>query len=147
MSEIYTFNNNWLFSKIPGNSVIFNSPVQEISYDDSDWEKVTLPHTYNDKDGASGRTEICEGGENYYRGLTCYRKRFNADFGGKRVFIEFGAANTVAEVYVNEAVVGRHKGGYSAFRFDITDYVKPTDNLITVKVNNAPTDYIAPITE
>lgn len=147
MSEIYIFNNNWLFSKIPGNSGIFNSPVQEISYDDSAWEKVTLPHTYNDKDGASGRTGICDGGENYYRGLTCYRKRFNADFGGKRVFIEFGAANSVAEVYVNEAFVGRHEGGYSAFRFDITDYVKPTDNLIAVKVNNAPTDYIAPITD
>ena len=144
---IYNFNDGWLFSKMPENSKMFYAPVQEVVYDDSTWEKVTLPHTYNDKDGASGRTGICEGGENYYRGLTCYRKHFDADFGSKRVFIEFGAANTIAEVYVNEAFVGRHEGGYSAFCFDITDYVKPTDNLIAVKVNNAPTDYIAPITD
>ncbi|MBQ8781744.1 MAG: DUF4982 domain-containing protein [Oscillospiraceae bacterium] len=146
-TNIYNFNSGWVFSKLPADNVFCNMPVQEIHFDDSAWESIALPHTYNDKDGASGRTGICEGGENYYRGITCYRKRFDADFGGKRVFIEFGAANNVAEVYVNEAFIGRHEGGYSAFRFDITDYVKPTDNLIAVKVNNAPTDYIAPITD
>ncbi len=145
--NIYNFNCGWLFEKLSAENDFCSLPVHEYGFDDSSWEKVTLPHTYNDKDGASGRTGVCEGGEHYYRGLTCYRKHFDTDFSSKRVFIEFGAANTVADVYINEVFVGRHEGGYSAFRFDITDYVKSTDNLIAVKVNNAPTDYIAPITD
>ena len=146
-TNIYNFNSDWTFTELPVKNGLCNLPVQKTDFDDSSWEKVKLPHTYNADDGASGRTGICEGGENYYRGLTCYRKRFDADFGGKRVFIEFGAADTVAEVYVNETFVGRHEGGYSAFRFDITDYLKQSDNIIAVKVNNAPTEYIAPITD
>ena len=43
--------------------------------------------------------------------------------------------------------MGKHEGGYSAFRFDITDFVLfGKENTIAVKVSNAPTDYIAPIT-
>ncbi len=127
---ICDFNDEWLFAKLPENVDICAVP---------EWEKVTLPHTWNAIDGVSG--------EPYYRGLTCYRKTFDCPYDGKRVFVEFGAANTIAEVYVNEVFVGKHEGGYSAFRFDITDYVKSTDNSIVVYVNNAPTDYIAPIAD
>ena len=81
MAEIYNFNSGWLFSKMPEDSGIFNEPVHEVSYDASGWENVTFPHTYNDKNGASGRTGICQGRENYYRGLACYRKQFDVEKG------------------------------------------------------------------
>ena len=122
--QTYDFNENWLFSKLPAGS----------------WQPVTLPHTYNSEDGVRGK------GEAYYRGPVCYRKTFDAEFEDVRVFVEFGAANTVAEVYVNDTFVGKHEGGYAAFRFDITDYLKPRGNAIAVYVSNAPTDYIPPIT-
>ena len=122
--QTYDFNDNWLFAKLPADS----------------WQPVSLPHTYNDEDGLNGKDKP------YYRGPVCYRKTFDADFGGKRVFVEFGAANTVAEVYVNDTFVGKHEGGYAAFRFDITDFLKPADNVMAVTVSNAPTDYIPPIT-
>ncbi len=148
---IENFNDKWAFSKLPKEGGFFGLPVEKADFDDSAWERVNLPHTWNDKDGASGRTGICEGGEHYYRGLSCYRKAFvpaAQNYAGKRIFIEFGAANTVAEVYLNGTFVGKHEGGYSAFRFDITEYVKVgEENRIVVKVNNAPTDYIAPITD
>lgn len=124
--QTYNFNENWLFSKLPADS----------------WVQVTLPHTYNSQDGVRGKGD----GASYYRGPVCYRKTFDADFGDKLVFVEFGAANTVAEVYVNDAFVGKHEGGYAAFRFDITDYLKPEGNEMAVQVSNAPTDYIPPIT-
>lgn len=62
--------------------------------------------------------------------------------------MEFEGANTVTELYINGKFAGRHEGGYSAFRFDITDFVElGEENIIAVKVNSAPTDYIAPITD
>lgn len=145
------FNSEWLFSKLPVADNFSILPVHKTDFDDTGWEHVTLPHTWNEWDGASGPTGLCEGGEHYYRGLACYRKRFKlseSECADKSIFLEFGAANTVAEVYLNEAFIGSHEGGYSAFRFDITEYVDPKgENIISVKVNNAPTDYIAPITD
>lgn len=44
-------------------------------------------------------------------------------WGGKRVMLNFGAVDWQADVYVNGVKVGRHRGGYSAFGFDITPYL------------------------
>jgi len=147
MAVIYDLNSDWSFARLPQEDGSASLPVHKSDFGDEDWERVTLPHTWNDKDGASGRTGICQGGENYYRGLACYRRRFVCDCSDKRVFIEFGAANTIAEVFVNSEFVGRHEGGYSAFRFDITDFVSEGENVIAVKVDNSPTNHIAPITD
>lgn len=147
--KFFNFNSDWKFTKLPKAGGLFDQSVQEPDFDDSTWQSITLPHTWNAEDGASGRTGICEGGENYYRGLACYRMRFSLDenvYSGKRFFLEFKGANTVAEVFINGSFVGKHEGGYSAFRFDISEYVKAGDNIAAVKVNNAPTDCIAPIT-
>jgi beta-galactosidase/beta-glucuronidase len=43
---------------------------------------------------------------------------------GKRIFLHFEGVNQVADVFVNNAFVGRHEGGYTAFTFDVTKYVK-----------------------
>lgn len=145
-TRIIDFNQDWYFSKLENNNSQ-KLPVTEAAFDHSGWAKISTPHTYNDIDGASGRTGICEGGEHYYRGLCCYRKRFDADFENKQIFAEFEGVNTVAEVFVNGISAGVHKGGYSRFRFDITKLLKPDDNVISVLVSNAPTDYIAPITD
>ena len=149
--EIVEFNDNWRFLKLPKKTGLSAMTVESPVFDDSQWESVTLPHTWNAVDGADGRSGIDEGGEHYYRGVGGYRKRyvFSGDtYGDKRIFLEFEGANTVAELYVNGYYVGVHEGGYSTFRFDISWYVRlDKENLITVKVSNAPTTYIAPITD
>ena len=38
-----------------------------------------------------------------------------------RVLVHFGAVDYEAKVWVNDRAVGTHRGGYSSFRFDITD--------------------------
>ncbi len=43
---------------------------------------------------------------------------------GKRVRINFGAVDYETEVFVNDASVGTHLGGYDPFSFDITDQLK-----------------------
>ncbi|WNL38101.1 glycoside hydrolase family 2 TIM barrel-domain containing protein [Halomonas sp. PAMB 3232] len=103
------------------------------------WTQVNLPHTWNAQDGS-------EGGDNYYRGDGFYQTTFEVtdDLGDRRVFVQVGAANEIAEVFVNGTSVGTHAGGYSAFRFDVTDDLVPGENRIVIQVNNAP-HRLAPI--
>ena len=121
----------------------FNLDWEFRKANDTVWEQVTLPHTWNAIDWVDKKE--------FYFGEGFYRKCFSLESffcENKRVFVEFGAANTVAEVYVNDKFAGKHEGGYSAFRFDITDLVRTKgENNISVKVNNSPTDYIIPIAD
>ncbi len=49
-----------------------------------------------------------------------------------RIFINFGAVDYLATVYVNKKEVGTHKGGYTSFKFDITDFVTEGENTVTL---------------
>lgn len=144
------FNSNWHFMKLTQRDGLSELAFEAVDFDDSAWAEISLPHTWNNIDGANGWSGKDEGGEDYYRGLGGYRKTAyfsESEYGGKSVFIEFEGANTVTELYVNGSFAGKHEGGYSAFRFDITPFIKlDYENVFAVKVNNAPTDYIAPIT-
>ena len=51
-----------------------------------------------------------------------YRKNIDAAPSGKRTLLHFGAVDYRAKVFVNGTFIGEHKGGYSSFSFDITDY-------------------------
>lgn len=50
-----------------------------------------------------------------------YQKEVDIDMGENRVFLHIGASDNVTSVYVNHTFVGKHKGGYTPIRFDITD--------------------------
>ena len=43
----------------------------------------------------------------------------------KKVFLQFDGAGHIATVYVDGVKRGVHKGGYTAFRVDITSLVRP----------------------
>jgi beta-galactosidase/beta-glucuronidase len=55
-----------------------------------------------------------------------YRREFEIpkDWNGKSVILNFEAVDYSATVWVNDAVVGSHKGAYDRFSFDITPYLK-----------------------
>ncbi|MGD0125416.1 MAG: glycoside hydrolase family 2 TIM barrel-domain containing protein [Terriglobia bacterium] len=107
--------------------------AQRPEYDDSDWDAINLPHTWNQFDS---RDEA----PGYWRGIGWYRKHFRlpSQDSGRRVFLEFEGASSVAEFWLNGQPVGEHKGGYTSFEFDVTRCVKfgETDNVLTVKVDN-----------
>lgn len=106
------------------------------AFDDSAWEAVTLPHTWNAFD---------EGDKNFHRGTGWYRTHFTlpADATGQRVLLEFDAASRIADVYLNGQPLGTHIGAFARFRFDATDTVKFSgDNVLAVRVNNATNDFI-----
>ena len=94
---------------------------------------VSLPHTWNAKDGQ-------DGGNDYWRGVGTYQIDLPDPTDGKCQFIEFKGANHVATVYCNGRLLGQHKGGFSTFRFDLTAAMRPTGNVLRVDVSNAPSD-------
>ena len=63
-----------------------------------------------------------------------YQRAFTLekDFNRGRVFINFGAVDQIAEVYLNGELAGSHHGGYTPFSFEITDYLKDGENILNV---------------
>jgi len=110
---------------------------------DSSWQKVRIPHTWNAIDAQSSA--------NYYRGPAWYRKRISLSpenagaTGTKRTYLRFEAVSVVADVFVNGKKLGQHRGGFSAFCFDATDAFHPGENIIAVRADNTKFPDIAPI--
>lgn len=67
-----------------------------------------------------------------------YEKKFELpeDFNKGRIFIHFGAVDQIATVYLNGTEIGTHKGGYTPFTFELTDYIKQGENVFNVTVKD-----------
>ena len=135
MRRVINLNNDWKFIQ----EDIADAYLRNIEC--NSWEDVSIPHTWNDIDGI-------DGGNDYFKGACWYRKNLFVDknLSRKRVYIELNGANSVANVYLNGQHLGEHKGGYSTFRFDVTDIVEfGENNILAVKVDNSLADDIYPI--
>lgn len=102
-------------------------------FDDSAWETVSVPHTYNDNqifDGyGNGSGEVMD------RAISFYRKHFTLDekHANQKIILEFEGIRQTAYVWVNGNPVGVYQLGVDPFGFDITEYVKiGEDNVIAV---------------
>ena len=128
MRKTTDFNEGWLFSKTSE----FPAAAP------AGWEAVTLPHTWNAKDGQ-------DGGNDYWRGTVIYAKAFAkpelAD--GEKLFLEIPGAAMTAEVVLNGRSLSRHEGGYSCFRADLTDALEG-ENLMCIRVDNSANDRVYP---
>ncbi len=105
------------------------------NFNDSSWQQISLPHTWNAEDGI----DIGE----YYQGDGWYRKELTIpnSYKDKELFLQFEAANKEAEVFVNGKSVHTNIGGYLAFTVDISDHVKyGQKNIVAVRVNNEVKD-------
>ena len=111
-------------------------------------QPVALPHTWNNLDGQ-------DGGADYWRGIATYNIPLPQATPGKKQYIEIQGANHVATVYCNGRELGTHKGGFSTFRYDLTEAMKvpgnplgagpgaasqAVENMLTVTVTNANSD-------
>lgn len=63
----------------------------------------------------------------YKTGISWYRRTLNASFlkNGQRLFLHFDGVYMDSVLYVNDKKVGEWKYGYTAFEYDITDFVQP----------------------
>ena len=101
-------------------------------------EQVSLPHTWNAKDGQ-------DGGNDYYRGTCWYAKKFQkADLPeADRLYLEFEGVGMTADVYMNDQKLAHHEGGYSTFRVDITDALRE-ENVLAVSADNSDNETVYP---
>lgn len=124
MRQYIPINDGWEFIKKSGDEAV----------------NVTIPHTWNAKDGQNG-------GNNYYRGVCTYRKvikKTDVKCSSKdRIYLEFQGVNSSATVKVNDVTVCHHDGGYSAFRVDITEQFSE-ENHIEIAVDNGRNNHVYP---
>ena len=135
--DVTSFNDGWEFKKGP-----FAADAMQVAAKwNADWEKVTVPHTWN-ADDMQKKTN------SFYAGVAYYRKQhvFPKSLEGKRIFLRFEGVGSCAEVYVNGYLVGTHKGAYSAFVCEIGAQVKyGEENEIVVKADNTARPDVIPV--
>lgn len=73
-----------------------------------------------------------------FKGTTWYRKTFevSAEQLKGRAFVHFWGVYYRAWVWLNGERVGTHEGGYTPFEFEITNLLKPGENVLAVRVSN-----------
>jgi len=131
--EKRTINDGWKFHK--GD---IGKEAIKIGFNDSDWERVHLPHTWNDEAYVV---------KNYYKGIAWYRKQLtiSPEWKDRQIFLHLEGVSKESRVFVNEKEIGNHMGGYTASTFDITTFVTlGGPNTLVIQVDNSSMD-IAPI--
>ncbi|WP_129545435.1 discoidin domain-containing protein [Arthrobacter dokdonensis] len=124
--SIRNFNTDWKF--VRGDI----SDGHLASFDDAAWDWVNLPHGIN----FNTSENVAE-----YLGVAWYRKSFATEpcMGGKKVFLEFGAAMQKAEVWLNGTKLAVHVGGYTPFTVDVTgQLVARGENVVAVRIDTRP---------
>lgn len=125
---------------------------RQVANIDKDWEfalidngrtgplqNVDIPHSWNIED-------TIDGDYKYRMGPAIYRKTLTlSPRNDRRYFLRFEGANEKAWVSVNGTEAGSHRGGYTAFAFEITDLLKDGENLVEVKVDNSQDRDIMPL--
>lgn len=99
---------------------------------------VDLPHTWNAVDGQ-------DGGNDYWRGTCLYEKDFTKPqyAADERIYLEFRGVNASAKAELNGELIGTHDGGYSTFRWYITDFLAD-ENHLKVWADNSRNDRVYP---
>jgi beta-galactosidase/beta-glucuronidase len=72
-----------------------------------------------------------------------YRRSLPAPRPGLRTVLHFGAVDRCAEVWVGDAHVASHEGGYTGFAVDITDHLADGADVV-VRADDDPADLDAP---
>ena len=140
-------NFDWLF--IAGDP----AGAEAISFDDSGWQKVNLPHDFQisqpwvapaadehgDKDNAVANITSRLSARGFKEmGTGWYRRDLAADpaWKGRRVLLDFGGMMLVGDVYFNGQRVGGTDYGYIGFETDITDLINfDGPNVIAVRTD------------
>lgn len=125
--ERYNFNPGWLLTV--GDLAGAEAP----GFDDSQWQKISLPHAFNEDEAF--KIPIAQLTDT----ISWYRKHFSLPKSarGKKIFLEFEGVRQGADVYLNGKHIGLHENGVTAFGFDITPYVNyGKENTLALRIDN-----------
>ena len=133
MRTIYNLNDNWSFIKD------YKEEYLAADANLDNFKVVTIPHTFNDVDGACGFE--------FFRGKTVYRRNveLTAAMVDNRLYLEFEGVSLESDVYFNGTHLGHHAGGFSTFRYEVTELANEGDNLVVVVADNTYNDAVYPL--
>lgn len=102
-------------------------------------EVVRLPHNVK-------KLPLHYADHNSYQMVCGYRTKLDItkEMLGKRLFLQFDGAAHIATVFVNGKELDHHCCGYTAFREEITDVIKPGENIVAVKLDTTENPEIPP---
>ncbi len=126
-----SFNEDWLFSK--GET----GTEASISFDDSGWRNLDLPHDWAIEGPFDSQYDTRTGGLPIY-GTAWYRKNFTIDDKqkGNTVTVEFDGVMNNAEVFLNGEKIGARPFGYIGFQVDLTPHIKyGKENVLAIRVD------------
>ena len=143
-----TLNGQWKFywqkgvDKLPGE-------YASTSLDDSSWDDIDVPSVWQMR-GYGKNVYLCSFVPNALSTVKSripkishsknevgiYRRKFNVpdNFAGREVFIHFGAVKSAFFLYLNGKRVGYSQGSMTPAEFNITEYLVPGENQLTVEV-------------
>lgn len=102
-------------------------------FDDSGWQRVSIPHNWEDY---QGYRKLSHGN---LHGTAWYRREFTPElaYAGQRHFLEFEGVGSYAKVWVNGHLVGEHNGGRTSFSCDLANYLEfGQPNVIAVRADH-----------
>jgi beta-glucuronidase len=103
------------------------SPSDLVEYDFDKSQQLIVPGDWNSQD-----EKLL-----FYEGTIWYKKSFDYSKQDRsRVFVYFGGANYLTDVYLNGQKLGRHEGGFTPFNFEVTSLLRAKDNYLVAKVDN-----------
>lgn len=118
------------------------APILQADYNDSVWQTVSVPHTWNNVGYYQNDTTPhinTENNINKQYGIGWYRLNFDVSptKAKQKAWLEFDAVSRVAEVWLNGVRLGEHRGGFTRFRFDATQAIHlDKENMLVVKTDN-----------
>jgi beta-galactosidase len=120
----FALDQDWLF----GGKV--DPGAKEGHIDEGAFTKVTLPHcvaklSWQDWDAAS------------WQDVFLYRRHFSVpkEFADRRVFLKFDGVMVTADPSINGTPLPTHKGGYLPFTYELTSSLKPSGNVLDLRVD------------
>lgn len=135
-----------------------NLPRQEYprpQFERTEWINLNGTWTYEFDFGNSGKDRRLQSADKFGKNITVpfcpesvlsgveytdfinqmwYQRKLSipTDWNGKKIFLNFGAVDYCAEIFIDGRYIARHFGGGSSFSIDLTRFVKPgqTHNLV-----------------
>ena len=110
------------------------SEAAKPAFDDSQWQRVTLPYAFNGDEAF--RKDIVDLTDT----ICWYRKQFSVESSKLKAckfFIEFEGVRQGADFYLNGHQLGFSENGVMACGFDLTPYIIEGENVLAVRCDNS----------
>lgn len=150
MSERISLDKSWRFREMwdpfGGDGGGHPMGAEALTYDDSGWNCVDLPHDWAIESPMSPEPYVRgandNAGQNAYLhgGIGWYRRHFTLDdIENKEFLLQIDGSYRKSEVWVNGNYIGGEENGYFSYALDMTDYVVCGDNLLVIRCDNLDT--------